>query len=113
MLTNPTLERLSALKLTGIRAALEEQASRADLETMPFLDRLGLLLEREVLTPGTTASSPPGCAGHACATPTPAWRISTAAARASSPGDCSRASPPATGSARAPQRAHHRPHRRG
>ncbi|WP_440998235.1 IS21-like element helper ATPase IstB [Arhodomonas sp. SL1] len=50
MLTNPTLERLSALKLTGMRAALEEQAARADLETMPFIDRLGLLLERELLT---------------------------------------------------------------
>lgn len=48
MLPHPTLEKLSALKLSGMRAAVEEQIGRDDLEAMPFLDRLALLVEREV-----------------------------------------------------------------
>ncbi|MBK1736309.1 AAA family ATPase [Halorhodospira abdelmalekii] len=47
MLPHPTLEKLSALKLNGMRAAVEEQLGRTDLEAMPFLDRLALLVERE------------------------------------------------------------------
>ena len=50
MLHHPTLEKLAALKLTGMQAALAEQAGRDDLEQMPFMDRLALLLDRESLT---------------------------------------------------------------
>ncbi len=47
MLTNPTLNKLVALSLTGMVAALKEQLERADYATLAFEDRLGLLVDRE------------------------------------------------------------------
>lgn len=47
MLLQPTIERLRELKLTGMAAALEEQALMPDLRDMAFEDRIGLLVERE------------------------------------------------------------------
>ena len=47
MLTHPTLERLSTLKLTGMAKALTEQMALADIEGLSFLERLGLLVDRE------------------------------------------------------------------
>lgn len=48
MLTNPTMNKLVALSLTGMAAALKEQLERADYATLAFEDRLGLLVDREV-----------------------------------------------------------------
>ena len=47
MLRNPTLDKLQALKLTGMLAALEEQIANPELHQMGFEERLGLLLDRE------------------------------------------------------------------
>ncbi len=47
MLTNPTMNKLVALSLTGMAAALKEQLGRADYAALPFEDRLGLLVDRE------------------------------------------------------------------
>lgn len=49
MLTNPTMNKLVALSLTGMAAALQEQLGRADYAALAFEDRLGLLVDRETL----------------------------------------------------------------
>lgn len=48
MLTHPTLDKLIALKLTGMAKALREQMALPDLTRLPFEDRLGLLVDREM-----------------------------------------------------------------
>jgi len=47
MLTHPTLEGLQALKLSGMARALAEQLELPAAEALPFLERLGLLVDRE------------------------------------------------------------------
>lgn len=47
MLTHPTLDRLQTLKLTGMVKALTEQLALPEAEGLPFLERLGLLVDRE------------------------------------------------------------------
>ena len=47
MLSQPLLDHLQALKLTGMRQALQEQLQMPDLEHLSFTDRLGLLIDRE------------------------------------------------------------------
>jgi len=47
MLTHPTLERLQTLKLTGMVKALSEQLALPEAEGLSFLERLGLLVDRE------------------------------------------------------------------
>lgn len=47
MLTNPTMNKLVALSLTGMAAALKEQLERAEYGALAFEDRLGLLVDRE------------------------------------------------------------------
>ena len=47
MLLHPTLEKLSALRLTGMAAALEEQRNIDAVNDLGFEERLGLLLDRE------------------------------------------------------------------
>ena len=49
MLANPTMNKLVALALTGMAAALQEQLGRADYQALAFDDRLGLLVDREAL----------------------------------------------------------------
>ena len=49
MLTNPTMNKLLALSLTGMAAALKDQLERADYHSLAFEDRLGLLVDREAL----------------------------------------------------------------
>ena len=49
MLHHPSYEKLAELKLTGMQAALAEQAERDDIAQMPFMDRLALLLDREAM----------------------------------------------------------------
>jgi len=48
MLQQPLLDKLSALRLTGFRQALEEQLGSPHYAELPFEDRLGLLVDREV-----------------------------------------------------------------
>lgn len=48
MLIHPTLDKLRALKLEGFARGLEEQRGNADLESLGFEERLGLLVDREM-----------------------------------------------------------------
>ncbi|KWB92878.1 ATP-binding protein, partial [Burkholderia ubonensis] len=47
MLHHPTVEKLHALRLFGMAAALAEQQSQASIDQLGFEERLGLLVERE------------------------------------------------------------------
>lgn len=47
MLTNPTLDQLNALKLTGMVKAFKEQLSSDSYESMSFEERLALLVDME------------------------------------------------------------------
>jgi hypothetical protein len=47
MLSHPTFDQLRALKLTGMLKALQEQQQMPDIERLGFLERLGLLADRE------------------------------------------------------------------
>jgi DNA replication protein DnaC len=48
MLTHPTLEKLQALRLNGMLKGLEEQMQMTGLEEIGFVERLGLLVDREM-----------------------------------------------------------------
>lgn len=48
MLNHPTLEKLTALRLTGMGKALREQMEMPDIEQLAFTERLGLLVDREM-----------------------------------------------------------------
>ncbi len=48
MLNHPTLDKLQALRLTGMLKALIEQAAMPDIEALCFEERLGLLIDREM-----------------------------------------------------------------
>ena len=48
MLTHPTLEKLQALRLTGMVKGLQEQLRMTGLEELGFAERLGLLVDREM-----------------------------------------------------------------
>ena len=48
MLIHPTLDKLRALKLEGFVRGLEEQRGHADVESLGFEERLGLLVDREM-----------------------------------------------------------------
>ena len=48
MLKHPTLDKLHALKLTGMAAALEDQSATPDITDLSFEERLGLLVDREI-----------------------------------------------------------------
>ncbi|QTD95360.1 IS21-like element helper ATPase IstB [Burkholderia anthina] len=47
MLHHPTVEKLHALRLFGMAAALAEQQAQASIDQLGFEERLGLLVERE------------------------------------------------------------------
>src|SRR2546427_12310284 len=47
MLTHPTLDKLQALRLTGMYQALVEQLQMPDIAALTFEERLGLLVDRE------------------------------------------------------------------
>lgn len=49
MLIQPTLDALNGLKLHGMAAALTEQLTQSAAQGLPFEERLGLLVEREVV----------------------------------------------------------------
>jgi IstB-like ATP binding protein len=48
MLTHPTLEKLQALRLTGMRKALSERMQMPDIGQLNFEERLSLLVDREM-----------------------------------------------------------------
>lgn len=48
MLLHPTLDKLRALKFEGMLAALIDQEALPDADAMCFLERLGLLVDREM-----------------------------------------------------------------
>lgn len=47
MLSHPTLERLHSMRLSAMARAYEEQLEMADIESLSFDERLGLLVDRE------------------------------------------------------------------
>ena len=47
MLMHPTLEKLKNLQLRGMAAGLEDQLRTAEIDSLSFEERLGLLLDRE------------------------------------------------------------------
>ncbi len=48
MLNHPTLEKLTELRLNGMKEALCEQQAMPDIEELEFEERLGLLVDREL-----------------------------------------------------------------
>jgi DNA replication protein DnaC len=48
MMYHPTLDKLKQLKLMGMLRALQEQESIPDIRTMPFEERFGLIVDREL-----------------------------------------------------------------
>jgi len=48
MLNHPTLDKLNALKFTGMAKALTEQMTLPGIEQLSFEERLGLLVDREM-----------------------------------------------------------------
>jgi DNA replication protein DnaC len=48
MMYHPTLDKLNQLKLMGMLRALQEQESIPDIRTMPFEERFGLIVDREL-----------------------------------------------------------------
>jgi DNA replication protein DnaC len=48
MMHHPTLDKLKQLKLMGMLRALQEQEGIQDIRTMPFEERLGLIVDREL-----------------------------------------------------------------
>ncbi|KXO06269.1 IS21-like element ISSpu5 family helper ATPase IstB [Marinobacter excellens] len=48
MLKHPALDKLHALKLTGMAAALADQSATPDITDLSFEERLGLLVDREM-----------------------------------------------------------------
>ena len=48
MLNHPTLDKLLALKLTGMAKALSEQMDLPESQALGFEERLGLLVDREM-----------------------------------------------------------------
>lgn len=48
MLTHPTIDKLEALRLSGMVGALREQWKTPDINQLSFEERLGLLTDREV-----------------------------------------------------------------
>ncbi len=48
MLNHPTLEKLNALKLTGMAKALKEQMEMPDIGELSFEERLGIMVDREI-----------------------------------------------------------------
>ncbi len=45
---HPLAERIASLRLPGMYTAFLEQMTRNDLDDMPFVDRLALLIDREI-----------------------------------------------------------------
>ena len=44
---HPTLLKLEQMRLRGMAAVLRDQLETPDIESMPFLDQLGLIVDHE------------------------------------------------------------------
>jgi DNA replication protein DnaC len=53
MLTEPLIEQLNALRLRGMAASLEQQLVSPDFARQPFENRLGLMIQQEVIERGS------------------------------------------------------------
>ena len=49
MLTHPLFDKLEALRFNGMLTALQEQLNTPDINQLSFEERMGLLLEREII----------------------------------------------------------------
>lgn len=49
MLIHPTLDKLQTLRLYGMRKALADQLNQTDINSLSFDERLGLLVDREIV----------------------------------------------------------------
>jgi len=49
MLNNPTIDKLKTLRLIGMAKALKEQEEADEINTLSFHERLGLMIDREML----------------------------------------------------------------
>ena len=58
MLTHPVLDQINTLKLTGMHKALSEQLSMDEIESMDFMTRLGLMVDREITERANRRCSP-------------------------------------------------------
>ena len=47
MLHHPILDKLEQLRFTGMAAALREQRAQTDVGQLTFMERFGLLIDRE------------------------------------------------------------------
>ena len=98
MLTEPTLEKLKALKLDAMAAAWTEQQQNAELTSLAFDERFGLLVDAEWLARENKRLDPRPQGGQAQTRARPASRTSTTRPGASSTRPSSASSPPAAGS---------------
>lgn len=48
MLNHPTLDKLEQLRFAGMQRALKQQMNDPDIDALPFMERLGLLVDREM-----------------------------------------------------------------
>ena len=48
MLNHPTLDKLEQLRFTGMLRSLKQQMNDPDMDSLPFMERLGLLVDREM-----------------------------------------------------------------
>jgi hypothetical protein len=48
MLSNPIMDELTAMRLTGMAKALTEQMEMQDINSLTFDERLGLMVDREM-----------------------------------------------------------------
>ena len=81
MLTHPTYERLTALGLTGMATAFEEQRASPDLGALSFEERIGIMVDREACERDTKrltarlevrrSATERLCRGHRSAHPAP------------------------------------------
>ncbi len=47
MRMHPTLQKLEQMRLHGMAHALRDQRTQPEMEQLPFMDRLGLLVDHE------------------------------------------------------------------
>ena len=48
MLNHPTIDKLEAMPFTGMAGAIREQLQQPEIDGLSFLERLGLLVDREM-----------------------------------------------------------------
>ena len=67
MLHHPTLDKLLALRLTGMAKAFSEQMDLPESQALSFEERLGLLVDREMTVRSDRQAHHPLAAGQVAA----------------------------------------------